>query len=317
MMFLPTQCGTFMAVVVIVRHFSIIEVDYATLSRFLMFICGLGLLFVVGVLDDLMGINYRWKFVAQIIAASFLPVSGLWIYSLDGLFGITDFPSWVGIPFTLLVTVFIINAFNMIDGMDGLCSGLTVLACSVLGTLFLRQGAWLFAIFSMITIGAMAPFFYYNVFGKSKRRRRIFMGDTGSMTLGLTLSFLAISCAAGPPDGRPSITGNILVAFSVVALPMLDVLRVMGLRLLSSRPVFLPDKNHIHHYFLSMGFQKHGALAYILLLSLVFIVFNMVGMRYLNINTMLVLNAALWLTMMWLGKTLKRGRLQKQLRNEN
>jgi UDP-N-acetylmuramyl pentapeptide phosphotransferase/UDP-N-acetylglucosamine-1-phosphate transferase len=316
MMFLPTQCGVFMLVIVIVRHFNILSVDYAVLSQFLLLICGLGLLFIIGILDDLMGIRYQWKFVAQLIAASFLPVSGLWIHSLDGLFGITLLSPWVGIPLTLFVVIFIINAFNLIDGIDGLCSGLVILACTVLGTLFFRQESWLYVIFSFITVGTLSPFFYYNVFGKSKKHRRIFMGDTGSMTLGLSVSFLAISYAVRNPEDLLGTNGNILIAFSVVILPLLDVIRVMVVRLLAGKSLFLPDRNHIHHYILDMGFGKHVTLSYILLFDLFFVIFNMILARYLNINVALVLNVALWFTLLWIGRSIKRYRLKKE-QNEN
>ncbi|MDR2683365.1 MAG: undecaprenyl/decaprenyl-phosphate alpha-N-acetylglucosaminyl 1-phosphate transferase [Dysgonamonadaceae bacterium] len=316
MMFLPTQCGVFMLIVVVVRHFGIVDVEYGVLTQFLLLICGLGLLFVIGVMDDLMGIRYQWKFIAQVMAASFLPISGLWVRSLDGLFGITILSPWVGIPLTLLGVVVIINAFNLIDGIDGLCSGLVILACTVLGTLFLRQEAWLYVIFSFITVGTLSPFFYYNVFGKSKKHRRIFMGDTGSMTLGLSVSFLTISYLMGRPTSIPTGSNNILVAFSVVILPVLDVMRVMRVRLLSGKSVFLPDRNHIHHYVLNMGFGKHVTLSCILLIDLLFVVFNMIWVRYLNINVALILNVAFWFILLRVGNRLKRSRLKKN-KNEN
>ncbi|MDR0542740.1 MAG: undecaprenyl/decaprenyl-phosphate alpha-N-acetylglucosaminyl 1-phosphate transferase, partial [Dysgonamonadaceae bacterium] len=171
MAFLPTQCGMFMLSVAIIHYFGIIEIEYGFLVRFLLLLCGLGLLFVVGVIDDLIGINYRWKFISQIIAVSTFPVSGLWINHLGGLCGITFLPPVAGIPLTMVLGIFIINAYNLIDGIDGLCSGLSILACVVLGTLFFIRDSWLYVFFCFITVGVLSPFFYYNVFGKSRRQR--------------------------------------------------------------------------------------------------------------------------------------------------
>ena len=295
MAFLPTQCCIFILVIVILRHFEVIYVDYQLLSQFLLLIMGLGLIFVTGLVDDLVGIYYKWKFAAQFVAALLLPISGLWIKNLDGLLWITVLPDWIGVLLTVFVIVLIINAFNLIDGLDGLCSGLTILACTVLGTLFFRHDSWLPVIFAFITVGALSPFFYYNVYGKTKRKRRIFMGDTGSMTLGLTVAFLVISYTAGDPSD-PDPGGNLLVAFSVVLVPLLDVIRVICIRLIKRKPLFLPDNNHIHHYLVSLGISRKNTLFTILLIALGYIIFNMCFVRFIlnNQTLVLLLDVALW-----------------------
>jgi len=308
MAFLPTQCSIFILVVVILRHFEFIYVDYQLLSQFLLLILGLGLLFITGLVDDLVSIYYKWKFAAQFVAALLLPISGLWISHLDGLLGITVLPDWLGILLTIFVIVLIINAFNLIDGLDGLCSGLTLLACTVLGALFFRHDSWLPVIFAFITVGALAPFFYYNVYGKTKRKRRIFMGDTGSMTLGLTVAFLVIRYTAGDPSD-PNPSGNFLVAFSVVLVPLLDVLRVISIRIIKRKPLFLPDKYHIHHYLVSLGVSRKKTLYSILIIALGFIVFNMCFVRFVinNQTLVLLLDALFWFGGLWLfGKFRQR-----------
>ena len=301
MAFLPTQCAIFLLVIIVLRSLHIIYVDYVMLVRFLMLIMGLGLLFVTGIVDDLMSIYYKWKFAAQFVAAALIPFSGLWIIHLDGVLGIYLIPAWIGIPLTILIIVLIINAFNFIDGIDGLCSGLTIMACTVLGTLSFRHDSWLPVIFSFITVGTLSPFFYYNVYGKTKRKRRIFMGDTGSTTLGLTVSFLVLSYTVGDPSElQPS--GNLLVAFSVVLVPLLDVLRVVLLRLIKRKPLFLPDNNHIHHHLLRLGFSKQTVLYIILLIALGFVVFNMWFVKFVaNDQTiLLLLDITLWFAVIWL-----------------
>ena len=313
MAFLPTQCCIFMLVIIVLRFFELIYVEYELLVRFLLLIMGLGLLFITGIVDDLLGIYYKWKFGAQFVAALFIPVSGLWISHMDGIFGIDLLPVWIGVPITIFVIMFIINSFNLIDGIDGLCSGLTILACTVLGTLFFRHESWLPVIFCFITVGVLSPFFYYNVYGKTKRKRRIFMGDTGSMTLGLTVAFLVISYTVGEPE-LLNPAGNFLVAFSVVLVPMLDVLRVVLIRILTHKPLFLPDKNHIHHYLLDMGFSKQTALYIILGISLFFIVFNMCMVRFVFNNQTLVLlfDIILWFGGLWLLNRIRHTLLRKK-----
>ena len=179
---------------------------------------GLLILSMVGVIDDLIRIDYRRKFVAQIVASLFLPLSGLWINDLYGLLGITTLSPWIGMPLTVFVAVFIINAVNLIDGIDGLCSGLVGMGALVFGFLFIYNGAWLHAVFAFITAGVLCPFFYYNVFGKSKGRQRIFMGDTGSLTLGLSMAFLAISYAMNNPLIKPFSEGAIVVSFATLTV---------------------------------------------------------------------------------------------------
>ena len=142
-----------------------------TLSEFYLLVCGVILLYLAGLKDDLVGMRYTKKFMVQLVAALLLPLSGLWINNLYGLFGIHELASWIGIPLTILVIVFITNAINLIDGIDGLASGLTGSALLVLGSLFLINGMWIYALLSFATLGVLVPFFYYNVFGQADHGR--------------------------------------------------------------------------------------------------------------------------------------------------
>lgn len=150
------------------------------------------LLYLTGIADDLMGVRYREKFLIQLICACFFPLSGLWINDFYGLFGIYLIPAWIGMPFTVLIVIFVTNAINLIDGIDGLASGLSSASLLVFGFLFIGKGLWAYSMLAFSTFGVLVPFFYYNVFGSAERARKIFMGDTGSLTLGYILSFLAI-----------------------------------------------------------------------------------------------------------------------------
>jgi UDP-N-acetylmuramyl pentapeptide phosphotransferase/UDP-N-acetylglucosamine-1-phosphate transferase len=153
---------------------------------------------LTGITDDLIGVRYRQKFVIQILCACFFSIAELWINDLYGLLGIYAIPNWIGIPFTILTIVFITNAINLIDGIDGLASGLSSVALLVFGLLFIEKGLWMYSMLAFSTLGVLVPFFYYNVFGNAERARKIFMGDTGSLTLGYILSFLAIKYSLIP-----------------------------------------------------------------------------------------------------------------------
>lgn len=262
--------------------------------EFCFLVCGLTILYLSGIKDDLVGLRYRTKFVVQLLVALFFPFSGLWINNLYGLFGIHELTPWLGIPFTLFVVVFITNAINLIDGIDGLASGLSSVALAVLGSLFLHEGLWLYAALAFSTLGVLLPFFYYNVFGQAERCKKIFMGDTGSLTLGYILSFLAVRYSAYNPELAPFAEGAIVIAFSTLIVPIFDVIRVILVRARTHRGLFSPDKNHIHHKFLAMGFSPRRAMLSILAIACLFSCANILLIPYMDNTVLLVADIVVW-----------------------
>jgi UDP-N-acetylmuramyl pentapeptide phosphotransferase/UDP-N-acetylglucosamine-1-phosphate transferase len=295
--FAPIQSCLLVLTMVMIFKLSMVELEmqsWAVLPHFMMLICGLVVLFVVGIGDDLIGVGYKWKFVAQIFVASLFPLSGLWINDLYGLAFITELPPQIGIPLTIFVVVLIINAVNLMDGLDGLCAGVVGVGCVVLGALFIYYEAWLHALFAFITAGVLIPFFYYNVFGTVRRSRQIFMGDTGSMTLGYSMAFLTISFAMNNHYIKVFSEGAIVVAFSTLIVPVFDVARVMYVRWRIGKPVFKPDRNHLHHKFLRAGISHCATMLSILSLALFFCVFNIVAVEYISNNIVVVCDVLLW-----------------------
>lgn len=142
------------------------------IAEILFLVCGLTLLYIVGIADDLVGVRYRQKLVVQFICAAFFPLSGLYINNLYGIFGIYEIPMFVGIPLTMLLVIFLTNAINLIDGIDGLASGLSIVSLLVLGTLFLLSDLWVYAMIAFTTFGILLPFFYCNVFGQAERGKK-------------------------------------------------------------------------------------------------------------------------------------------------
>ena len=276
--------------------------------EFLFLTGGLTLLYIVGIADDLIGVRYRKKFLVQIISAAMFPLSGLYINNFYGLFGIYLIPAEVGIPLTMLLVVFITNAINLIDGIDGLASGLSMVALLVFGVLFVHFRMWSYAMLAFVTVGVIIPFFSYNVFGSADLGRKIFMGDTGSLTLGYILSFFVIKYCMYEPDMLLTMkTSPVLVSFSVLMVPCLDVIRVVLRRARNKRSLFMPDKTHIHHKFLAMGFSPRRALVTIQLMSACFCAFTIVAILYMNNTLVFVIDVVVWtLLNLWFDHVINR-----------
>ena len=170
------------------------------------------------------------------------------------------------------------------------------------------NGLWLYSLLAFTTIGVLLPFFYYNVFGQAERGLKIFMGDTGSLTLGFILSFLTIKYTMNQYVMMNfNYNGAILVAFSVLLVPCLDVIRVVIRRVRNGKSPFLPDKTHIHHKFLAMGFSVRKAMITILFISFLFSLSNILLVRYVNNTLLLIADVAVWQGMnMYMDKVIER-----------
>lgn len=302
-----TLC-TFTAIHLFKGHSVYNIITLNTAREMLFLISGLTLLYIVGIADDLIGVRYRKKFVVQIISAAMFPIAGLYINSFYGLFGINEIDPIIGIPFTMLLVVFITNAINLIDGIDGLASGLSMVALVVFGVIFVHFQSWLYALLAFVSVGVIIPFFSYNVFGNADRGRKIFMGDTGSLTLGYILSFFVIRFCMHEPNSMMQVQGSpVLIAFSVLMVPCLDVVRVVLRRARNRKPLFLPDKTHIHHKFLAMGFSPHRALITIQIMSACFCAFTMGALDFMNNTVIFIIDIATWtLLNVWFDKIINK-----------
>jgi len=268
--------------------------DLDSTIRLLSLFSSLFLLYLTGMMDDLIGVSYRGKFIMQIVCGILLVASGIYFDTLYGLFGIHGIPAWAGMPFTVFITVFILNAINLIDGIDGLASGLSIIAFLAFGSMFARLEWWLYALLAFAALGVLIPFFYYNVFGKVRRGRKIFMGDTGSLTIGLLLATMAVRLSMSDTAKESLLPGAIVIAFSFLIVPMLDVVRVVIHRLRSGKSPFLPDKNHIHHKFMALGMPQRKAMAAILGIASFFALANVIAIHYISVTALFVADVAVW-----------------------
>lgn len=243
-----------------------------TLLQFFFLAAGGTLLYLVGLYDDLIGVRYYKKFIVQIICASFFPLAGLWINTFSGLFGIYEISPYIGMPFTVLLVVFITNAINLIDGIDGLASGLSSIALFVMALLCIHYQHYVYAILALTMLSSLAVFFIYNVYGRAENLHKIFMGDSGSLTIGYVISFLAIHLCMTTENYESR--GNLMLVFSTLLIPCFDVLRVMYDRIVTHNNPFKPDKNHIHHKLMRTGMSVHWVMVTLLLISVFFISTN-------------------------------------------
>ena len=290
------------AVAMVCMIFLHLELPKFTISSFLI-LTGVFLIYLIGLLDDVLGLSARVKFVIQFVASLFLPLCNLYFNNLYGFLGIYEIPMWIGYPLTIFVCLLIVNSINLIDGIDGLASGLSLIALTAFTVFFYQLNAMNYAMFSLGLIGAVLVFFYYNMFGKVENTTKTFMGDTGSLILGYGLSYLAIKLAMDNDAVLPYRPGALLMSFSLLLVPTFDLIRVALFRLKKGVSIFHADKTHIHHKFLAAGFSMHQALVAILALQLGFCLLN--GILYCNgvKDSIIVLLDVLVFTLVQIGLT--------------
>ena len=245
------------------------------------FLAGLLIIYGIGIIDDLVGLKATTKFMVQIATACLLPFAGLYVNNLYGLFGIYEIPYWLGVPLTVFIIVFIDNAINLIDGIDGLAASLSLLALAGFLAYFKYHGVYVYTYTIIVAgmMGALVAFAYFNLFGKAERNTKIFMGDSGSLSLGFTLGFLAVKCAMDNNNIWPYRPEAIIVPLTLLIVPTADVVRVTLFRLRHHKPLFDADKNHIHHKLMRAGLNQHQALVCIIGLAAGYIVMN--GLLYM------------------------------------
>lgn len=267
----------------------------ATLLRLLALMVGILFLYFIGLADDLTGVGYRTKLVVQTFVASLLATSTTFLNTLQGFLYIYEIPSYIGIPLSIFTIIYITNAINLIDGIDGLSSGLGALCLVVFTALFFIEGQFFNALIAACTLGGLLPFWYKNVFGDAQKGTKIYMGDAGSLTLGFVLSYLAIH-ACRFSTGIWHDKFDAVVAFSILFVPLIDVVRVVVHRLRHGKSPFLPDRNHLHHKMLRMGLTPRAVMISILLYCLFFLLLNMALVRYANLNLtwVVLLDLVLW-----------------------
>lgn len=216
-------------------------------------------IFFLGLKDDLMILSATKKFIGQIIAASILIHLGdIRLDSMYGLFGFEQVPEGFGLALSYLTIIVVINSFNLIDGVDGLAASLGILTMLVFGSYFFAVNLQAYALLSFSMAGSLAAFMIFN-----HHPAKIFMGDSGSLMIGLINSILVIKFINVAHDDSIAIpiTSSVAIGFSILIVPLLDTLRVFSIRIINGRSPFTPDRNHVHHLLLDRGLS-HAAVTF-------------------------------------------------------
>ncbi|HEX2628246.1 MAG TPA: MraY family glycosyltransferase [Chitinophagaceae bacterium] len=216
-------------------------------------------IFFLGLKDDLVVLSASKKFIGQMIAASIIIHLGeVKLDSMHGLFGIDKVPEGFSLAMSYLTIIVIINSFNLIDGIDGLASSLGILTMLVFGAYFFAIGQQSYSLLAFSMAGSLVAFLIFN-----HHPAKIFMGDSGSLMIGLVNSILVIKFinVAGSPGVLVPIESAVAIGFSILIVPLLDTLRVFGIRIFNGRSPFTPDRNHVHHLLLDRG-MSHAAITF-------------------------------------------------------
>ncbi len=248
-----------------------------------------------GVGDDILQLSPSLRFALQIFTVGLMMfLGGIYIDNFHGLWGIYRLPWYVAVGLTTFSCVGIINAINLIDGVDGLCSGFGVFASLLFAVCFRRMGDISYVVLSLAVAGALIPFMLHNIFGK---RYKMFLGDGGSLVLGFICSLYVMRIIQ---SGDEVVTGStISFTLAVLAVPVFDTIRVMAARIINRRSPFSADKTHLHHMFIDLSFSHVATSVVIILLdALVVMVWHMCNVWNLSPEHQLyvTITAGVWVT---------------------
>lgn len=247
-------------------------------------------LFALGIMDDLKDLSARYKFLIQISLAALIALSGIRITSFDGLFGIYDLPLMAQYTFTILAIAGITNAFNLIDGIDGLAGGLGFMSLITLGMFLTMSGDANTALIAFALAGALFSFLYFN-FNPAK----IFMGDTGSLVLGFVIAVLCIRLIqVNVMIPNPIVLNAPVFVFGIVFIPVFDTIRVFTVRIWKGNSPFEADRTHIHHLLTNQGFS-HSFAAKLICFLHGFILIEVYWLRAVQPELILVILVAFML----------------------
>ncbi len=230
------------------------------------------ILFFIGLKDDILIIAPWWKLLGQLLAALIITVfGGLRIVDPGRFVGLEGSGAGAEVLLSVLLILVLINSLNLIDGIDGLASGIGILACAVFGLIFYKAGLQAWFLVAASLCGGLAGFTWYNVFG---RKMKIYMGDTGSLLLGFILAVMVIRFFNIPQPRllEIRIQAPIAFAFAVLIVPLFDVLRIVVLRLLRGRSPLRPGRLHIHYRLVDAGLTHLRASGLLLGLNLIMII---------------------------------------------
>jgi len=258
----------------------LITVPLADLSAIRYFLFGIIIMVFLGVRDDVANMTAKHKLAIQIFAALMVVYfSEIRLDGFYGIFGVNDMPVWFNIPFSVFVIVALTNSFNLIDGIDGLAGSIGILILGYLGWAFLAEGHIAYSVICISLVGALFAFLFYNWFPS-----KVFMGDTGSLSMGFVISSMVIHFINLANDGGFTlpIESAVGVGMSLLILPIYDTLRVFTIRFVNGKNPLDPDRNHLHHGLLKLGYNHAQATLILLSFNVIILAIAIVLNFYLK-----------------------------------
>lgn len=254
------------------------------------------ILFFIGIKDDLVGMNSSSKLFAQIVAAVIIVVlADIRIGSLNGVFGIEEISYPVSVVLSIFFSIFIYNALNLIDGVNGLAAGISLFACIAFGYLFYMENSTVDVLITCSLAGTLIAFLYFNVV-----LNKIFMGDTGSLGLGFILSIFSMRYLEMSWQNNHN-SFAIPLIFGILILPIFDTLRVFVNRIIKRKSPFTADDNHIHHRLLALDLNHNQVTGYLISFNIVICLlnFSLKGMSdvyivLLDLGIIIFANSIVW-----------------------
>ncbi|WP_344927101.1 MraY family glycosyltransferase [Aquimarina addita] len=282
--------GVFISFSITLILFAVFKkLEQPDLIKILSLLAGVIILLFLGIKDDLLVLSPRKKLIGQIAAAAIVVImTDVKIYDFSGILGVGELAAWFSMLFSIFSFVFIINAFNLTDGIDGLAASVAIMSSLVFGFYFMMNGDVFMVLISFSLIGGLLSFLSFNL----SNTRKIFMGDSGSMFVGFILAFQGISLLAMNSITTVNFTFNCLpiLVLSVLAFPILDTVRVFLIRIRKGRSPFSADRNHIHHRLIDLGFSHTSATIIIVSISSLMISSTLlIDSFYMNANIELLL----------------------------
>ena len=294
---------------------TLMGVPSAITSELQYFAAAATVIFFLGIKDDILVLSASKKFIGQLIAAGIIiKFGGIQITNMHGFLGMYEIPHIASIVLSIFTIIVITNSFNLIDGVDGLAGSLGLLTTLVFGTYFFYAGQLTYSVMAFALAGSTIGFLLYN-FSPAK----IFMGDTGSLLLGLINSILVIKFinVAGNPASNLPIEAAPAIGFAILMIPLFDTLRVFGLRILDRRSPFSPDRTHVHHFLLDLGLS-HRMLTFTCVgVNMVFIAmaFFMRNLGTTTVLSILLISAFIFISIIYYSRPKSKTLVDESIAN--
>lgn len=245
---------------------------YISCTSLMTIVAAMMIMLYTGTMDDLLDLSALLRFAVEIgVVLLLIYANDISINDFNGLWGVSTIPNSLAIPLTIFASVGIINAINMIDGVNGLSSGYCIIASIAFGSMFYASGNVPMLILATVSVGSLIPFFFHNVFGKTSK---MFIGDGGSLVMGVVMATFVINILTDNSTAANVVGkefGLVPFTLAVMAIPVFDTLRVMASRIARHTSPFHPDKTHLHHLFLELGFSHAGTTMTIITLNILVI----------------------------------------------